>query len=213
MHPSIHPSIYPSPHLTSPHLLPQATDRPQPENGPRPRARLVVIHGFSDHVGRYYGFFPYLAGRGVAVYGLDQRGWGRSVRRAADRGRTGPTARVLADMAAFIRDRLSADSESDSDSGAVAGAGAAAGDAPPPPPLFVLGHSMGGGQALTLACTAEYDDLVGGAFWGLFYLFSLPTYLPTFVPILPYLPTYLSIYLSIRSIYLSVSPSLSSSPA
>ena len=62
-------------------------------------AKLIFIHGFSDHVGRYYGFFPSLAARGIAVHGLDQRGWGRSVRKPAERGLTGPTTQVLADMA------------------------------------------------------------------------------------------------------------------
>ncbi|RYP69517.1 hypothetical protein DL771_006032 [Monosporascus sp. 5C6A] len=99
------------------------------------RAKIIMVHGFSDHVDRYYGFFPYLAERGIAVYGFDQRGWGRSVRRPADRGRTGPTATVLADMAAFIGDRLAA--------------------APADAPVFVLGHSMGGGQALALASSPD----------------------------------------------------------
>ncbi|KAJ4306550.1 hypothetical protein N0V88_001354 [Collariella sp. IMI 366227] len=67
---------------------------------------LLFIHGFSDHLGRYTTFFPTLASRGIAVHGLDQRGWGRSVSKPADRGHTGPTAQVLADMAAFITPHL-----------------------------------------------------------------------------------------------------------
>ncbi|KAI0598135.1 Alpha/Beta hydrolase protein [Biscogniauxia sp. FL1348] len=97
---------------------------------------MVMFHGFSDHIDRYYDFFPSLARRGIAVYGLDQRGWGRSAPSHADRGRTGPTSRVLADMAAFVRHALSA--------------------SPAGAPLFVLGHSMGGGQALALASTPAY---------------------------------------------------------
>ncbi|RYP00129.1 hypothetical protein DL763_001058 [Monosporascus cannonballus] len=107
------------------------------------KAKMIMVHGFSDHVDRYYGFFPYLAGRGIAVYGFDQRGWGRSVRRPADRGRTGPTATVLADMAAFIADRLAA--------------------APADAPLFVLGHSMGGGQAMALASSPDPAPAALGA--------------------------------------------------
>ncbi|KAI0472168.1 alpha/beta hydrolase [Xylariaceae sp. FL0804] len=106
-------------------------------DGP-PRARLVMFHGFSDHVDRYYGFFPALAARGVAVHGVDQRGWGRSAPRHADKGRTGPTPRVLADMAAFVRAHLQERDEV---------------------PVFVCGHSMGGGQVLSLACTPEYAEL------------------------------------------------------
>ncbi|KAI1391309.1 alpha/beta-hydrolase [Hypoxylon trugodes] len=103
------------------------------------KAKLVLIHGFSDHVDRYYDFFPTLARRGVAVLAFDQRGWGRSVKKTSDRGRTGPTSTVLADIAAFIR------------------AKALPGD---DVPIFVLGHSMGGGEALTLASTPQYDDLI-----------------------------------------------------
>ncbi|KAL2126922.1 hypothetical protein VTI74DRAFT_11606 [Chaetomium olivicolor] len=109
-------------------------------DGP-PKANLVFIHGFSDHLGRYSNFFPALAARGIAVHGLDQRGWGRSVRKPSDRGRTGPTTQVLADMAAFITPHLPS--------------------SPADPPLFVMGHSMGGGQVLTLACNPAYQDLVG----------------------------------------------------
>ncbi|KAI1313096.1 alpha/beta hydrolase [Xylaria venustula] len=101
------------------------------------KAKMIMFHGFSDHVDRYYGFFPYLAERGIAVYGIDQRGWGRSVKKDSDRGRSGPTTRVLADMAAFIRSQLPSDV-----------------------PVFVLGHSMGGGQVLTLASTPAYEDLI-----------------------------------------------------
>ncbi|KAI1414258.1 alpha/beta-hydrolase [Hypoxylon sp. FL1857] len=107
----------------------------------RPKAKLVAIHGFSDHIDRYYDFFPTLARRGIAVHGFDQRGWGKSVRKPADRGRTGPTATVLSDIAAFIR----AKALSSEDDGI---------------PVFVLGHSMGGGEVLTFASTPQYDDII-----------------------------------------------------
>ncbi|KAI0881161.1 alpha/beta-hydrolase [Annulohypoxylon maeteangense] len=109
-------------------------------SGP-PKAKLVLIHGFSDHVDRYYDFFPTLARRGIAVYGFDQRGWGRSVRRPADKGRSGPTFTVLADIAAFIRAKVLGSSGEDV-------------------PIFMLGHSMGGGEVLTFASTSEYDDII-----------------------------------------------------
>ncbi|KAI1469977.1 alpha/beta-hydrolase [Daldinia caldariorum] len=117
-------------------------------SGP-PKAKLVVVHGFSDHIDRYYDLFPSLARRGIAVLGFDQRGWGRSVRRPSDRGRSGPTATVLADLAAFIRERAFASSSADrndSDNDDV--------------PVFLLGHSMGGGEVLALASTPAYDDIV-----------------------------------------------------
>ncbi|KAL1867500.1 hypothetical protein Daus18300_006344 [Diaporthe australafricana] len=105
------------------------------------KAKLVFVHGFSDHVGRYYGFFPHLARSGIAVYAFDQRGWGQSVSRPADRGHTGPTAQVLSDIAAFITE-----------------VGLPA--APASAPLFVMGHSMGGGEVLALASTPAYEDSV-----------------------------------------------------
>lgn len=99
------------------------------------------MHGFSDHVGRYYGFFPHLASRGIAVYAFDQRGWGKSVARPSDRGHSGPTAQVLSDIAAFIR-------------------GSAVPAEPAAAPLFVMGHSMGGGEVLALASTPQYEESV-----------------------------------------------------
>ncbi|KAL2197598.1 Alpha/Beta hydrolase protein [Corynascus similis CBS 632.67] len=104
------------------------------------KAKLIFFHGFSDHLGRYEAFFSTLVARGIAVYGLDQRGWGRSVKKPADRGLTGPTSQVLADMAAFITPHLPS--------------------SPGDPPVFVMGHSMGGGQVLTLACHPDYQESV-----------------------------------------------------
>jgi acylglycerol lipase len=100
-----------------------------------------MVHGFSDHINCYRGFFPTLAQHGIQVVGWDQRGWGRTVGKSSERGNTGPTARVLADMAAFIRPQLA-----EAEKGNV--------------PVFVLGHSMGGGQVITMASSPEYDDIV-----------------------------------------------------
>ncbi|OTB11668.1 hypothetical protein K445DRAFT_339490 [Daldinia sp. EC12] len=110
-----------------------------------PKAKLVAVHGFSDHIDRYYDLFPSLARRGIAVLGFDQRGWGKSVRRPTDRGRTGPTATVLADLAGFIREKALKPSSSSGDDDV---------------PVFVLGHSMGGGEVLALASTPAFDDIV-----------------------------------------------------
>lgn len=105
-----------------------------------PKAKLVFVHGYSDHIGRYYGFFPYLAEQGIAVYGFDQRGWGRSVTKPAEKGLTGPTSEVIADIAAFTQSVMVAE--------------------PTTAPLFVMGHSMGGGEVLTLASMPEYEDSI-----------------------------------------------------
>ncbi|SPN98832.1 probable YJU3 Serine protease, localizes to lipid particles [Cephalotrichum gorgonifer] len=101
------------------------------------KAKLVFVHGFSDHINRYNVLFRHLASSGVQVHGFDQRGWGRSVAEPSQRGLTGPTALVLSDLAAFISSHL-----------------------PSPVPLFVMGHSMGGGEALALASAPEYEEIV-----------------------------------------------------
>jgi acylglycerol lipase len=107
----------------------------QPDGAPK--AKLIFVHGFNDHINRYYGLFPYLAERGIATYGFDQRGWGRSVPNPSHRGLTGPTSLVISDIASFIRAQL-----------------------PSTVPVFVAGHSMGGGEVLTLASDPAYEDLI-----------------------------------------------------
>ncbi|KAK5662810.1 hypothetical protein OQA88_6220 [Cercophora sp. LCS_1] len=101
------------------------------------KATLVFVHGYSDHVNRYNPFFNWLAARGIAVHGFDQRGWGRSVTKPAEKGLTGPTSRVLADIAAFIELHLPKSSTD--------------------PPIFVMGHSMGGGEVLTFLSDDTYQ--------------------------------------------------------
>ncbi|KKO99252.1 hypothetical protein THAR02_08652 [Trichoderma harzianum] len=100
-------------------------------------AKLIFVHGFSEHINRYNDFFPKLAEHGIQVFSWDQRGWGRSVSRPAEKGLTGPTAQVVADIVAFIQEKLPSDV-----------------------PVFVMGHSMGGGEVLTLAGDAKHSQLV-----------------------------------------------------
>ncbi|KHO00921.1 uncharacterized protein MAM_01699 [Metarhizium album ARSEF 1941] len=107
------------------------------------KAKLIFVHGFSEHINRYNEFFPKLAEKGIQVFGWDQRGWGRSVVVPAQKGLTGPTSQVIADVAAFLKDKLPA-----KDDGSA-------------PPLFVMGHSMGGGEVLTLAGDSQYAEIVG----------------------------------------------------
>ncbi|KAF4969454.1 hypothetical protein FSARC_3312 [Fusarium sarcochroum] len=101
------------------------------------RAKLVHVHGFSDHVQWYDDVYRILASQGIEVFGFDQRGWGRSVRQPSQKGNTGTTQRVIADIAAFIESKL-----------------------PSETPVFVLGHSMGGGEVITLAANSKYAELV-----------------------------------------------------
>jgi len=106
----------------------------KPDGGPK--AKLVFIHGFNDHCNRYYELFPTLAGRGIETKAFDQRGWGQSVKKPADEGRTGPTSLVISDIVSIIKTVLPSDV-----------------------PVFVMGHSMGGGEAATLMSDPLYADL------------------------------------------------------
>ncbi|KAK4545586.1 hypothetical protein LTR36_002936 [Oleoguttula mirabilis] len=96
------------------------------------KARIVLIHGFSDHCNNFEPLSTLLAQQGIAVYSFDQRGWGQSVHTPAEKGRSGPTGQVMDDITAFIEHVLSASEGSDT-------------------PLFLMGHSMGGAQVLLYA--------------------------------------------------------------
>jgi alpha-beta hydrolase superfamily lysophospholipase len=43
-----------------------------------PRAGMVLVHGLNEHSGRYRHVAEFFAGRGFAVYAMDQRGYGQS---------------------------------------------------------------------------------------------------------------------------------------
>lgn len=100
------------------------------------KAQLVFVHGFSDHIDSYGILFPTLAEQGIEVFGFDQRGWGRSVHTAHQKGRTGPTKTVLADITGFIENLPKSDV-----------------------PLFLMGHSMGGAEVLLYAATGPREVL------------------------------------------------------
>lgn len=65
---------------------------------------------------------------------MSSRGWGRSVTKTSERGDTGPTTRVLADITSFLKSVI-----------------------PSPVPLFLMGHSMGGGEVLCYAAQGPRD--------------------------------------------------------
>ncbi len=84
-----------------------------------PRATLVIVHGFGEHIGRYNNVVQGLVPRGYAVWGFDQRGFGRS---AGRRGHIGAWREYREDLANFVR-YVSAHEKSSN--------------------LFLLGHSLG----------------------------------------------------------------------
>lgn len=116
-----------------------------PPSGTGVKARLAFVHGFSDHCNAYYNLFPSLATRGIAVYAFDQRGWGRSSPKKEQQGDTGPTSTVLADIRSFLNHVASASDPS------------ASSQTPGSTPLFLMGHSMGGGEVLLLSLVQSYS--------------------------------------------------------
>jgi alpha-beta hydrolase superfamily lysophospholipase len=106
------------------------------------RATLQVVHGLSEHGGRYARLAAALTTRGIAVAALDQRGHGRTAA-ATGKGRFGDgagSADVLDDVR-LLGERLAGDH--------------------PGVPQFLLGHSLGSAVALA---SAERD---GAALAGL----------------------------------------------
>ncbi|KAK5171909.1 uncharacterized protein LTR77_003546 [Saxophila tyrrhenica] len=100
------------------------------------KARLVYLHGFSDHCNAYTYLYTSLAQRGIKVYSYDQRGWGRSVHTPKQKGLTGPTQQVMDDITSFIKHLPSNESDI---------------------PLFLMGHSMGGGETIVYAATGPSE--------------------------------------------------------
>jgi acylglycerol lipase len=43
-----------------------------------PKAILVFVHGFGEHIGRYEHIHPLFANRGITVFCYDQRGFGKT---------------------------------------------------------------------------------------------------------------------------------------
>src|SRR5690606_16896350 len=92
---------------------------------PDARGAVVLIHGFSEHSGRYEGVAGHLAGFGLSTFALDLRGHGRSD------GRRGHVPRFEVYLQELDRFRREVQ-----------------GVVGPELPLFLLGHSMGGLIAL-----------------------------------------------------------------
>jgi acylglycerol lipase len=106
-------------------------------DAPSPRAALVLIHGLSEHSGRYDEFARRAAAAGIATFALDLAGHGLSGGR---RGHVSSLNVHLRDVAA-LRGIATA--------------------ALPDRPLFVLGQSMGG--LLALRYVLDHGTGVGGA--------------------------------------------------
>jgi len=101
-----------------------------------PSGVVVLVHGFTDHSGRYASIAGQLNRLGYAVYAMDLRGHGRS---AGDRAFVRSFDEYLADVELYL-DRVRAQQ--------------------PGKPLFLFGYSMGGAIVALLAIFGRAE--VGG---------------------------------------------------
>lgn len=93
--------------------------RREPERRP-PRARVLIVHGYAEHSGRYEELVERLLAAGYGVGQFDLRGHGRS---EGPRGYVRSFENYLRDLERFLARERAYDSER---------------------PIFVLGHSLGG---------------------------------------------------------------------
>lgn len=95
----------------------------QPKN--KAKATLLIVHGMTEHSGRYHKFAEFLADHDIAVLTYDQLGHGRSIRNADELGyfaKSHPVQKLLKDvvtMANILKSQY------------------------PDIPHFIMGHSMG----------------------------------------------------------------------
>jgi alpha-beta hydrolase superfamily lysophospholipase len=113
-----------------------------------PWARLLIVHGYGEHCGRYVHFMRWLAERGVASDAIDLRGHGRSGGR---RGFVRRWDEYLDDLQAFLeRESSPAEGGPISEPGRVGPVGPQVRSVPSARSgrharaLFLLGHSHGG---------------------------------------------------------------------
>ena len=113
-----------------------------------PRAVVVALHGFNDYSNAFSdpGPGPWFAARGISLYAIDQRGFGR----APGQGLWAGDTRMAEDAASVVR--------------MVRGRH-------PDLPVYLLGESMGGAvamRAMTLPEPPEIDGLIlsAPAVWG-----------------------------------------------
>jgi alpha-beta hydrolase superfamily lysophospholipase len=101
-----------------------------------PKALLLLVHGYGEHLGRYRHVAAYFVGKGYAVSAIDHRGHGQSegLRAYAER-----FDQFVSDLHRYVQQIKSAH------------AGL---------PLFMLGHSMG--ALITLAYTAQHQAELTG---------------------------------------------------
>ena len=101
---------------------------------PNPRASVIILHGYGEHINRYRHVADHLVNREYAVYAYDQLGHGQSDGR-----------RAYADSFDIWRDDLATYIKKVHEQA-------------PERPLFMLAHSMGGCIAAYLLATQTAED-------------------------------------------------------
>jgi alpha-beta hydrolase superfamily lysophospholipase len=104
--------------------------------GGKPRAAVVLVHGFNSHSGYYGWVADQLTGRGLAAYALDMRGRGKS---DGERFYVQHFSDYVGDLATFVT-MVKADE--------------------PGLPVFLLGHSAGGMVSCIYAL--DHQDQIAG---------------------------------------------------
>lgn len=98
-----------------------------------PKAVVLIVHGLAEHIGRYAHVAAYLVERGYGVYGLDQRGHGKS---PGLRAYFESFNQPIADLKQFF-DQVAA--------------------AHPGKPVFLYGHSLGALLGLAYGLTCQHE--------------------------------------------------------
>ncbi|KAF2809120.1 alpha/beta-hydrolase [Mytilinidion resinicola] len=107
------------------------TKRWVPKDSSPPRALVIFLHGFAEHIERYDHVWPRFAAEGFEVFGYDQRGFGKTGPRYGDT----TLEKQVADLEYAIQaERKRLDGGFDKET----------------VPIYLYGHSMGGGIILSL---------------------------------------------------------------
>lgn len=124
--------------------------RSWPPHG-QPRARVVVVHGYGEHCGRYEGLAAALTTTGIHVHAYDQRGHGNS---PGERGIVGSIEDLAEDLGRFLD--FCARQQ-------------------PVVPIFLLGQSLGG-LVLIHTLARRTDSFAGAIFCSPFL--AVPPHIP-----------------------------------
>lgn len=139
----------------------------QPEG--KPRAVVVIVHGFNSHSGQYFWTAEQFASNGFAVYALDLRGRGRS---DGERFYVEKVEHYVNDVAAFVE---MAKAEH------------------PSLPVFVLGHSAGG--VVSCVYTLDHQSEINGLICESFaYELPVPDIVLTFLKGLSYITPHTHVF-------------------